>query len=157
MLSFLKDIFTGGAAKLVESVGTAIDSIVTSDEERLALKIAMEKEVNVMSTEQLNAIAKYDSEITDRHKNDMQSDSWLSKNIRPMIIIFLTITTIALAYLTIFLLDTEKVTLLNSWTSLLTTLLVTVYAFYFGSRGAEKSISMIQERKKIKDLQKTKK
>ena len=157
MFSFLKDILTGGAAKLVDSVGNAIDSIVTSDEERLALRIAMEKEVNTMTAEQLNATAQLDAEISERHKNDMNSDSWLSKNIRPMIIIFLTITTIALAYLTIFLLDTEKVTLLNSWTSLLTTLLVTVYAFYFGSRGAEKSINMIQERKKIKDLQKTKK
>ena len=80
----------------------------------------------------------FDKEITARHAADMMSDSWLSKNIRPISLIFLTASTVLLAYLTIFFLNVEKVELLESWLVLLTTLLVIVYAFYFGSRGVEK-------------------
>tara|TARA_R110002012_G_scaffold51747_1_gene133429 strand:- start:628 stop:1077 length:450 start_codon:yes stop_codon:yes gene_type:complete len=74
-------------------------------------------------------------EITKRWSSDMKSDSWLSKNTRPLTLIFLT------ASLVIFiLLDGFEInfSIDGSWIDLLKSLLITVYVAYFGSRGAEK-------------------
>ena len=74
-------------------------------------------------------------EVSKRWESDMKSDSWLSKNTRPMSLIFLTISMVFL-----ILLDSFKWSFSVSagWVDLLQTLLVTVYVAYFGSRGAEK-------------------
>jgi cation transport ATPase len=137
-MSFFSKLISSGASTLVDSLGAAIDRNVTSDHERGQLKIALQQEVSKSTKTQLDATAQHESEITDRHKYDMQSDSWLSKNIRPLALAFLTVTTVLLAYLTIFNLDIKKTVLLQPWITLLTALLLTVYGFYFGSRGIEK-------------------
>ena len=74
-------------------------------------------------------------EVSKRWESDMKSDSWLSKNTRPMSLIFLTISMVIL-----ILLDSFEWSFMVSagWVDLLQTLLVTVYVAYFGSRGAEK-------------------
>jgi cation transport ATPase len=137
-MSFFKKIISSGASALVDSIGNAIDKNVTSDQERDTLKIAMQKVVNESEKTQLEATAQHEAEISERHKNDMQSDSWLSKNIRPLALAFLTVSVVLLAYLTIFILEVEKAKLLEPWITLFTALLLTVYTFYFGSRGFEK-------------------
>ncbi|MDH5424987.1 MAG: hypothetical protein OEY29_08350 [Gammaproteobacteria bacterium] len=137
-MSWLSDIFSSNVSSVVDSFGNAIDKLVTSDEERGELKIKLEEEMNKFKMNQLEAIGRYDTEITGRHASDMKSDSWLSKNIRPMSLAFLTVATVLLAYLTIFILKPEEVALVQPWLDLLKVLLVTVYAFYFGSRGIEK-------------------
>ena len=74
-------------------------------------------------------------EVTKRWESDMKSDSYLSKNTRPMTLIFLTIS------LVIFiLLDSSNLifSIEEGWVDLLKSLLITVYVAYFGSRGAEK-------------------
>ena len=74
-------------------------------------------------------------EVTKRWESDMKSDSWLSKNTRPMTLIFLTIS------LVIFiLLDSSSLvfSIEEGWIDLMKSLLITVYVAYFGSRGAEK-------------------
>jgi len=78
-------------------------------------------------------IAEMDN-ISNRWASDMGSDSWLSKNTRPMTLIFLTLA------MTIFIvLDSTVLLEINEgWVSLLEALLITVYVAYFGSRGAEK-------------------
>ncbi len=137
-MSWFTDLFSSGVSDVITSAGKAIDDLVTSDEERATLKIALEKELNKFEKNQLDAVAKFDNEITQRHANDMTSDSWLSKNIRPLALAFLTLSTVLLAYLTIFILDVERAALVAPWQQLLTVLLGTTYAFYFGSRGFEK-------------------
>tara|TARA_R100001079_G_scaffold109588_1_gene82780 strand:+ start:1281 stop:1748 length:468 start_codon:yes stop_codon:yes gene_type:complete len=73
--------------------------------------------------------------ISDRWKYDMQSDSWLSKNTRPLALIYLTVCmTLFIVFDSIQLIFDIKA----AWIDLLQTLLVTVYVAYFGSRGAEK-------------------
>lgn len=74
-------------------------------------------------------------EVSKRWASDMQSDSWLSKNTRPMSLIFLTISMVFLILLDSFEWSFE---VSSGWVDLLQTLLVTVYVAYFGSRGAEK-------------------
>ena len=72
--------------------------------------------------------------ISRRWESDMKSDSWLSKNTRPMTLIFLTLS------MTIFIVldSTVLLEIKQGWVSLLEALLITVYVAYFGSRGAEK-------------------
>lgn len=75
--------------------------------------------------------------ITERHKNDMQSDSWLSKNVRPMALIYLMgLFTLA------FFLDVPETVL-----EMLQNLLMTVFIFYFGARSLEKMTNMVTGKK----------
>lgn len=134
----LKSLVFSGVSKLIDSTGNAIDKLVTSDEERLKIKAAMVVEINKFKAQQLKAAAEYDKEISKRHASDMNSDSWLSKNIRPLALAFLTVSTVVLAYLSIFILDKSDVDIMEPWIDLLKVLLVVAYSFYFGSRTIEK-------------------
>jgi len=74
------------------------------------------------------------SNVSERWSSDMKSDSWLSKNTRPLTLIYLTLC------MSVFVvLDSTVILEINQgWVSLLEALLITVYVAYFGSRGAEK-------------------
>tara|TARA_R110000772_G_scaffold198818_2_gene309497 strand:+ start:673 stop:1122 length:450 start_codon:yes stop_codon:yes gene_type:complete len=74
-------------------------------------------------------------EISKRWASDMKSDSWLSKNTRPLTLIFLTVSMVLLIFS-----DSigESFNVNSGWVDLLKSLLITVYVAYFGSRGAEK-------------------
>ena len=74
-------------------------------------------------------------EISKRWNSDMKSDSWLSKNTRPMTLIFLTVSMVCLILLDSFNIDFGVD---SGWIDLLKSLLITVYVAYFGSRGVEK-------------------
>lgn len=74
-------------------------------------------------------------EISKRWDSDMRSDSYLSKNVRPLSLIFLTVTTVILIYVDSFDAGFEVAT---EWIDLLKSLLLGVYVAYFGSRGVEK-------------------
>ncbi len=98
------------------------DSSLPPKDKEVALKL-LEMDLNEMQG------------VTDRWKSDMASDSWLSKNTRPLTLIFLTVM------MTLFvILDSSenKFIVKNEFIDLLKYLLVTVYAAYFGSRGFEK-------------------
>jgi|TARA_R100000149_G_scaffold30441_1_gene11685 hypothetical protein len=74
-------------------------------------------------------------EVSKRWDSDMASDSWLSKNVRPLTLVYLTLAT------TIYIvLDSLNIAfdIDQAWIELLKTLLVTIYVAYFGSRGFEK-------------------
>ena len=75
------------------------------------------------------------SEISKRWDSDMQSDSWLSKNVRPITLIYLTLATTIYIVLDSLQIDFK---IDEAWIELLKTLLVTIYVAYFGSRGFEK-------------------
>jgi hypothetical protein len=74
-------------------------------------------------------------EVSSRWRADMKSDSWLSKNTRPLALIFLTASAVFMMAVDSFHLQFQVD---DAWINLLKTLLVTVYVAYFGSRGAEK-------------------
>jgi len=73
-------------------------------------------------------------EVSARWSSDMKSDSWLSKNTRPLTLIYLTISTSIYILLDSF----DMAAIDGAWIELLKTLLVTIYVAYFGSRGFEK-------------------
>lgn len=76
-------------------------------------------------------------EVTKRWEADMQSDSWLSKNVRPLVVLWLILFTSAM--IVIDSIGSVDFTIAATWISLLSTLLVTVIVAYFGSRGYEKA------------------
>ena len=78
---------------------------------------------------------KAQEDVTNRWKYDMESDNWLSKNVRPMALIFLTIATVLIAISDSM---SWNFNVDNSWIDLLKTLLITVYTAYFAGRSFEK-------------------
>jgi len=81
-------------------------------------------------------------EITKRWESDNKSDSSLAKNVRPLSIIFLTISLIVFILLDGFDINFGVD---SGWIDLLKSLLITVYVAYFGSRGAEKFKNISQK------------
>ena len=74
-------------------------------------------------------------EVTKRWQSDMSSDSWLSKNVRPLSLAFLTLTLFIYIILDSSL---EGFKIASEWVSLLGNLLMLVYGGYFGARTLEK-------------------
>ena len=127
-MSILKKIFSSAAGDLVNSVGGVIDDLVTTDDERLAAKAKLKKIV-------LEHEAKMEQNITDRWTADMNSDSWLSKNVRPMVLIFLIVCTMLLIFIDA---GAVQFKVEDKWTDLLQLVLITVIGAYFGGRSVEK-------------------
>jgi len=127
-MGVLKKIFSAGASTLVDSVGGVIDNLVTTDDERLAAKAKLKQIV-------LDHEAKMEQNITDRWSADMNSDSWLSKNVRPLVLIFLVISTVLMIFIDA---GTIAFTVEEKWTDLLQLVLITVIGAYFGGRSIEK-------------------
>lgn len=112
----------------LNNVNKIVDNISTSDEERMTLKSKLKQII-------LDAETKLEQEITQRHTNDMKSDSWLSKNVRPMTLIFLIVCTLLLIFIDAGMIEFN---VKSEFVTLLSTTLVTTISFYFGSRGFEK-------------------
>jgi hypothetical protein len=127
-MGILNKLFSGGASKLVESVGGVIDDLVTTDEEKLEAKRKLKEMI-------MNHEVQMEKNITDRWTADMNSDSWLSKNVRPMVLIFLIVCTMLLIFI-----DAGALTFTveEKWTDLLQLVLITVIGAYFGGRSVEK-------------------
>jgi hypothetical protein len=127
-MSILTNIFSGGAADLVKGVGGVIDNLHTSKEE----KLEAERKIKEL-------IANYEVEmeknITSRWEADLKSDSWLSKNVRPLVLIFLIVCTMLLIFIDAGALRFE---VKSSWVDLLQLVLITVIGAYFGGRSLEK-------------------
>ena len=124
----LDKIFGGGAAELVKGVGSVIDNLHTSKEE----KLEAEKQIKQMI---MGYEAEMQKQVTERWKVDMQSDSWLSKNIRPLVLIFLCVSTVLLIFIDAGVIQFE---VKASWVDLLQLVLITVIGAYFGGRSIEK-------------------
>ena len=76
-----------------------------------------------------------ETEITSRWASDMNSDSWLSKNVRPMVLIFLVVSTVILVFIDAGVID---FIVEDKWVDLLQLVLITVIGAYFGGRSMEK-------------------
>jgi hypothetical protein len=101
--------------------------------------ISSDNKIKAVDKEQAMKLIEQDiaemKQISDRWGSDMKSDSWLSKNTRPLALAFLTVSAVFMMAVDSFHLQFDVD---ESWINLLKTLLVTVYVAYFGSRGAEK-------------------
>ena len=127
-MGVLNKLFSGGASKLVESVGGVLDNVITTKDEKLEAKRKL-KEV-ILSHE-----AELQKNVTDRWQADMNSDSWLSKNVRPLVLIFLVVSTVLMIFIDA---GTIQFNVEEKWKDLLQLVLITVIGAYFGGRSLEK-------------------
>ena len=128
MPNFITKIFSGGATKLVEGIGGVLDELITSKDEKLAAELKVKELI-------ANYEVQMEKEISSRWEADMNSDSWLAKNVRPLTLVFLVISTVLLIFI-----DAGAINFVveDKWTDLLQLVLITVIGAYFGGRSLEK-------------------
>lgn len=123
-MALLTNIFS----KLLGDASEIVDEVVTSQEEKLTLKNELERILNE------NRVV-IEQEVTKRWQSDMNSDNWLSKSIRPLVLAWLVVSTTILIFI-----DAGAIQFVveDKWVDLLQIVLITVIGAYFGSRGLEK-------------------
>ena len=127
-MGVLEKIFGGGAGKLVESVGGVLDNLTTTKSEKLEARRKIKELI-------VNHQVEVEKNVTARWQSDMSSDSWMSKNVRPLVLIFLISCTMILVFIDS---GSIKFEVAEKWTDLLSLTLITVIGSYFGGRSIEK-------------------
>jgi len=127
-MNFLSKVFSGGATELVEGVGGVLDNLITSKDEKLEAKRKVKELI-------ANYEVEMEKNITSRWEADLKSDSWLSKNVRPLTLVFLIVCTMLLIFI-----DAGAINfnVKDSYVDLLQLVLITVIGAYFGGRSLEK-------------------
>ena len=127
-MSILSKIFSTGATELVKGVGGVLDNLTTSKEEKLEAEQKIKELV-------ANYEVEMEKNITSRWEADLKSDSWLSKNVRPLTLVFLIVCTMLLIFI-----DAGAINfnVKDSYVDLLQLVLITVIGAYFGGRSLEK-------------------
>jgi len=120
---------TGG---VIKEIGDVIDKLTTTEKEKLEIK----KQVQIILEEADNNAQQ---QVTDRWNADMNSDSWLPKNIRPLVLVFLTFVFSLLAFTDG---NIGEFKIAKEYIPIFQTLLVTVYGAYFVGRTWEKAKSI---------------
>ena len=124
----MNKIFGNVFNNLLDNAEGIIDECITTKEEKIQLKNEIQKAL-------LEAENKAQEQVTRRWEADMKSDSWLSKNIRPMTMIFLVVSTVLIIFMDAGLISFE---VKDSYVDLLQLTLITVIGAYFGGRSLEK-------------------
>jgi hypothetical protein len=128
----VKKIIQWLSGGVIKEIGNVIDKLTTTEEERLEVKKQIQQILE-------DADTKAQLEVSKRWEADMKSDSFLSKNIRPMILIYLTVIFTSLAF---FDGNIGEFGLAKEYIPIFQTLLVTVYGAYFVGRTWEKAKSI---------------
>ena len=132
-MSFITSLFSGGVEKIVDSVGSALDSITTSDEERLVAKNVLAK-IKLEAQIQSETISMdFEKEVTKRWTSD--NDNILTRAVRPAIVVW------SFALMTIAILldgNVGSFSIKDAYIPLIETIVVTSVISYMGSRGFEK-------------------
>ena len=127
-MSIFSKIFSSGATELIKGVGEVVDNLTTSKEEKLAAELKVKELIANYETEM-------EKNITARWDVDMKSDSWLAKNVRPLVLMFLVACTMIMIFIDA---GAIKFNVEEKWTELLQMVLITVIGAYFGGRSFEK-------------------
>jgi hypothetical protein len=132
----MKKIFAWLTGGVIKEVGNVIDKLTTTEEERLEAK----RQLQIIFEEADNNAQQ---QVTDRWNADMASDSWLAKNIRPLVLVYLTFVFSLLAFTDGNIGDFK---IAKEYIPIFQTLLVTVYGAYFVGRTWEKAKSIIKNK-----------
>ncbi len=128
MKKILAKIFGGAAGGVAEKISNIIAKHTFSKEDRAKFE-------NEMTKVFIEAENEMQQNVTERWKNDMNSDSWLSKNVRPLVLLFLVGSTVLMVFIDAGILEFE---VKDNWIDLLQLVLITVIGAYFGGRSYEK-------------------
>ena len=132
----MKKIFAWLSGGVIKEIGNVIDKLTTTEEEKLEIK----KQVQIILEEADNNAQQ---QVTDRWNADMNSDSWMAKNIRPLVLVFLTFVFSLLAFTDG---NIGEFKIAKEYIPIFQTLLVTVYGAYFVGRTWEKAKSIIKNK-----------
>ena len=127
-MSILNKILGKGALDIAGKAAEIADKFIQTKEEKASFEMEMKKVV-------IEAESEIQKQVSERWKSDMTSDSWLSKNVRPMVLIFLVVCTVLMIFI-----DAGSINfhVEEKWTDLLQLVLITVIGAYFGGRSFEK-------------------
>lgn len=128
MKQLFAKIFGKAGTGIVDDISNVVDKFVRTKDE----KAQFEKELTEIF---LNAESEMQKNITERWKADTSSSSWLSQNVRPMVLIFLVVSTVLLIFVDAGVIKFE---VKANWVDLLQLTLITVISAYFGGRSFEK-------------------
>ena len=114
-----------------------IDKVLPNPEAKAQAMLELKKLEKDGRLDELQADMNEQDNLTERAKADMASDSWLSKNIRPMTLIFILVVYTVFAMMSAYGYNANEsyVTLLGQWGML-------IMSFYFGGRTLEKILAM---------------
>lgn len=124
----INNLLGGLFGKVIENAEGILDEVITTDEEREAAKAKIKQML-------LDSETKMQEQVTARWQADMNSDSWLSKSIRPLVLAWLVVCTTLLIFIDagVIMFNVE-----DKWVDLLQLVLITVIGAYFGGRSIEK-------------------
>lgn len=155
-MSFLKDLFSGGANTLVDSVGKVLDNVITTKEEKLQLENEIRKsemqfqlDLKKLSNEEQQMMLGDISSARQREVQVQTSEkaSWMAKNIQHLIAAGTTLITLLFFYILIFKPDSiteESRDIVLYILGVLSAILTQIYSYYFGSSAgsAAKSVTL---------------
>ena len=113
---------------LLGKADTIVDEVITSKEEKMQLKNELQKIIQEQE-------ALIEQEVTKRWESDNLQSSWLPRNIRPLVLAWLVVSTTLLIFIDAGFID---FVVDDKWVDLLQIVLITCIGAYFGSRGLEK-------------------
>ena len=121
-------ILTNILGNLLGKADKIVDEVITSQEERMQLKNELQKIIQEQE-------ALIEQEVTKRWESDNLQSSWLPRNIRPLVLAWLVVSTTLLIFI-----DAGAIDFIveDKWVDLLQIVLITGIGAYFGSRGLEK-------------------
>ena len=128
MSKLLAKLFGGAGGGIIEKLSGVADKFIQTKEE----KAQFEKE---MTEIMIKAEAEMQKNVTDRWQADLQHGNWLTRSVRPLVLIFLIVSTVLLVFI-----DSGAIgfNVEQKWTDLLQLVLITVIGAYFGGRSFEK-------------------
>jgi len=128
MSKILGKLFGNAGGSVIEKISGVVDKFVHTKDE----KAAFEKEMTKIL---IDAEAAMQKNVTDRWKADLEHGNWLTRSVRPLVLVFLIVSTVLMVFV-----DSGSVNfnVEQKWTDLLQLVLITVIGAYFGGRSFEK-------------------
>ena len=134
-----KELLSALGGGLFKEVRELVDNVVTSTEEKLEIEARLKEKEMDFKQKQDELDLQYQKELSERHRSDMASDSWLSKNVRPLVLLVFVGLLVALSItdgaIGDFVVSESFIDTLETWGT-------TALMFYFGSRGLEKALKI---------------
>jgi len=128
MSKLLAKLFGGARGSILEKISSVADKFIQTKEE----KATFEKE---MTQIMIDAEAAMQKNVTERWKADLEHGNWLTRSVRPLVLVFLIISTVILVFIDS---GSIKFAVEEKWTDLLQLVLMTTIGAYFGGRSVEK-------------------
>ena len=128
MSKILGKLFGNAGGSVIDKISGVVDKFVHTKDE----KAAFEKEMTKIL---IDAEAAMQKNVTDRWKADLEHGNWLTRSVRPLVLVFLIVSTVLMVFV-----DSGSVNfnVEQKWTDLLQLVLITVIGAYFGGRSFEK-------------------